>query len=141
MPDDPLTAGPLDTSLDIAEAPPDRRRRPPVRDAHRGLVLEDRASGVVGALVEFNPPRLVLRDRHGKDHVVRYAPGSVRADIDGKHSQTIHEGSSDAFPFNQCLDRHNLEAIDAFGVGAQSRTHALVLGDKAGQGPSIDQLA
>ena len=47
-------------------------------------MLEDRGSGIVGALVEFDPPRLVLRDRHGKDHTVRYADGSVRAAIDGK---------------------------------------------------------
>lgn len=53
-------------------------------EATRGLVLEDRGSGIVGALVEFNPPKLVLRDRHGKDHTVRYADGSVRAAIDGK---------------------------------------------------------
>lgn len=61
-----------------------RARERPVVAARRGLVLEDRGSGVVGALVEFNPPRLVLRDRHGKDHVVRYADGSVRAAIQGK---------------------------------------------------------
>lgn len=61
-----------------------RARRRPVMEATRGLVLEDRGSGVVGAIVEFNPPRLVLRDRHGKDHTVRYADGSVRAAIDGK---------------------------------------------------------
>ncbi|MEM7141364.1 MAG: DUF3097 family protein [Actinomycetota bacterium] len=61
-----------------------RARQRPVMAATRVLVLEDRASGVVGALVEFNPPRLVLRDRHGKDHTVRYADGSVRAAIDGK---------------------------------------------------------
>ena len=53
-------------------------------EATRGLVLEDRGSGIVGALVEFNPPRLVLRDRHGKDHTVRYSDGSVRAAIEGK---------------------------------------------------------
>jgi len=60
------------------------RARRPSMEATRGLVLEDRGSGIVGALVEFSPPRLVLRDRHGKDHVVRYADGSVRAAIDGK---------------------------------------------------------
>ena len=61
-----------------------RARRRPVMEATRGLVLEDRGSGIVGAVVEFNPPKLVLRDRHGKDHTVRYADGSVRAAIDGK---------------------------------------------------------
>ena len=61
-----------------------RARQRPVMEATRGLVLEDRGSGIVGALVEFDPPKLVLRDRHGKDHTVRYADGSVRAAIDGK---------------------------------------------------------
>ncbi len=61
-----------------------RARKRPTLEATRGLVLEDRGSGIVGALVEFNPPRLVLRDRHGKDHHVRYTDGSVRAGIDGK---------------------------------------------------------
>lgn len=59
------------------------RSRPTIA-ATLGLVLEDRGSGVVGALVEFNPPKIVLRDRHGKDHAFRYADGSVRAGIDGK---------------------------------------------------------
>ena len=39
---------------------------------------------MVGALVSFAPPRLILRDRHGRDHTVRYAEGSVRADLDGR---------------------------------------------------------
>ncbi len=52
--------------------------------AQRGLVLEDRASSIVGALIEFAPPRLILRDRYGKDHTVRYQDGSVRADIEGR---------------------------------------------------------
>ncbi len=77
MRDDGMLSGPLD-------GPPTRKRAYPVVAARRGLVLEDRASGAVGALVEFAPPRLVLRDRHGRDHVVRYSEGSVRAGIDGK---------------------------------------------------------
>ncbi len=79
MHDDALLAGPLDINQ-----PQSRKRDYPIVAAHRGLVLEDRASGVVGALVELTPPRLVLRDRHGRDHVVRYNDGSVRADIGGK---------------------------------------------------------
>ena len=63
---------------------PRRKRDYPVVVARRGVVLEDRTTGVVGALVSFAPPRLVLRDRYGKDHTVRYADGSVRADIDNK---------------------------------------------------------
>ncbi|MEM9203154.1 MAG: DUF3097 family protein [Actinomycetota bacterium] len=76
---DGMLSGPLDTN-----APRQQKREYPVVAARRGLVLEDRTTGVVGALVSFSPPRLVLRDRYGKDHTVRYADGSVRAAIDGK---------------------------------------------------------
>ncbi|MEM9517855.1 MAG: DUF3097 family protein [Actinomycetota bacterium] len=76
---DGMLSGPLDTN-----APRQQKREYPVVAATRGLVLEDRTTGVVGALVSFSPPRLVLRDRYGKDHTVRYADGSVRAAIDGK---------------------------------------------------------
>lgn len=76
---DGMLSGPLDPSG--SRTP---KRDYPIVAAHRGLVLEDRTTGVVGALVSFAPPRLVLRDRYGKDHTVRYADGSVRADIDGK---------------------------------------------------------
>ena len=76
---DGMLSGPLD--LDSPRSP---KREYPVVAVRRGLVLEDRASGVVGALVEFAPPRLLLRDRHGRDHSVRYSDGSVRAGIDGK---------------------------------------------------------
>ena len=79
MRDDGMLSGPLDL-----DGPRSGKREYPVVAAHRGLVLEDRASGVVGALVEFAPPRLLLRDRHGRDHSVRYSDGSVRAGIDGK---------------------------------------------------------
>ncbi|NDH85260.1 MAG: DUF3097 family protein, partial [Acidimicrobiia bacterium] len=74
-----MLSDPLDPN-----APRTRKRDYPVVVARRGVVLEDRTTGVVGALVSFAPPRLVLRDRYGKDHTVRYADGSVRADIDNK---------------------------------------------------------
>ena len=35
-----------------------------------GVVVEHRASGVVGAIVSFKPQRIVIRDRHGKDHAL-----------------------------------------------------------------------
>ena len=76
-------SGMLSDPLD-PNAPRTRKRDYPVVVARRGVVLEDRTTGVVGALVSFAPPRLVLRDRYGKDHTVRYADGSVRADIDNK---------------------------------------------------------
>jgi len=71
--------GPIDL-----DAPRSRRPDYPIVAARRGLVLEDRTTGIVGALVSFAPPRLVLRDRYGKDHTVAYRDGSVRAGIDGK---------------------------------------------------------
>ena len=55
--------GPIDL-----DAPRSRKPEYPVVAARRGTVLEDRTTGVVGALVSFAPPRLVLRDRYGKDH-------------------------------------------------------------------------
>ena len=78
MADDGLLAGPLDL-----DAP--RRRRPdhPVIAARRGTVVQHRATGIVGAIVEFVPPRLVLRDKYGKDHPVRYDDGGVIGDVDG----------------------------------------------------------
>jgi hypothetical protein len=79
MTDDGLLAGPLDINAS-------RHSRPeyPTVVAYPGLVLEDRGSQVVGALISFAPPRIVLRDRHGRDHTLRYADGSLRADIGGK---------------------------------------------------------
>ena len=74
-----MLSGPLDPS-----APRRRTKDYPPIVANPGLVLEDRNSGVVGSIISFAPPRLVLRDRHGRDHTVRYADGSVRANIDGK---------------------------------------------------------
>ena len=76
-------SGMLSDPLD-PNAPRTRKRDYPVVVARCGVVVEDRTTGVVGALVSFAPPRLVLRDRYGKDHTVRYADGSVRADIDNK---------------------------------------------------------
>ncbi|NCG22916.1 MAG: DUF3097 family protein [Actinobacteria bacterium] len=73
----------LSEPLDL-NAPSKAKRDYPVIPVRSGLVLEDRASGVVGVVMQFNDPRLVLRDRHGRDHSIRYEPGSVRADIDGK---------------------------------------------------------
>jgi len=74
-----MLSGPLNPN-----APRRRTRDYPTVIATPGLVLEDRSSGVVGSLISFAPPRLVLRDRHGRDHTVRYDDGSVRAAIDGK---------------------------------------------------------
>jgi hypothetical protein len=79
MPHDGMLSEPLDLN-----APSKAKRDYPVVPVRSGLILEDRASGIVGVVTQFNNPRLVLRDRHGREHSVRYEPGSVRADIDGK---------------------------------------------------------
>jgi len=79
MRDDGLMAGPLDI---------DGPRRPapvyPAIEARRGVMLQHRDTGQVGVIVDFNPPRLTLRDDEGRDHVLRYAPGAVRANVDGR---------------------------------------------------------
>jgi len=47
-----------------------RHRRPEYRvaGAAMGVVIEHRATGIVGAILSFKPQRVVIRDRHGKDH-------------------------------------------------------------------------
>lgn len=72
MREDGLLAGPLDI-----DAPRSRRRDYRPVEARRGTVVEDRGTGAVGAIVSFDPPRLVIRDRHGRDHTLRCADGSV----------------------------------------------------------------
>ncbi|MGY6501671.1 MAG: DUF3097 family protein [Acidimicrobiales bacterium] len=59
------------------------RRRPrtfPSVAATIGLVVEHRPSGAVGAIVELGPDRITLRDRHGRDKMVRLAPGAFAVD-------------------------------------------------------------
>ncbi len=79
MRDDGLMAGPLDI-----DAPRHQGPTYPIIEARRGLMLQHRDTGRVGVLVDFSPPRLTLRDDEGRDHVLRYAPGAVRADVDGR---------------------------------------------------------
>jgi len=79
MNDDGLMAGPLDI-----DGP--RRQVPvyPAIEARRGVMLQHRDTGRVGVIIDFSPPRLTLRDSDGRDHVLRYAAGAVRANVDGK---------------------------------------------------------
>ncbi len=79
MRDDGLMAGPLDI-----DAPRHQGPAYPIIEARRGLMLQHRDTGRVGVLVDFSPPRLTLRDDEGRDHVLRYAPGAVRANVDGR---------------------------------------------------------
>ncbi len=52
----------------------------PVVEARRGLVVEHRASGVVGSIVSFNDAEVVLRDRHDVDRPLRPLPGGFLLD-------------------------------------------------------------
>jgi hypothetical protein len=65
---DGILAGPLDV---------DGPRHPahPMVEAVRGLVIEHRASGIVGSIEAFADARVVLRDRHGRAQSVRPMPG------------------------------------------------------------------
>ncbi|MEO7429897.1 MAG: DUF3097 family protein [Acidimicrobiales bacterium] len=44
-------------------------------EARRGLVIEHRASGIVGSIVSFNDVEVVLRDRHDVHRPLRPMPG------------------------------------------------------------------
>jgi len=79
MRDDGLMAGPLDIDA------PRHRRWPsyPNVEARRGLMVQHRDTGRVGVIADFSPPLLTLRDKDGRDHVLRYAAGAFRANVDG----------------------------------------------------------
>ncbi|MDQ2650293.1 MAG: DUF3097 domain-containing protein [Actinomycetota bacterium] len=74
---DGILEGPID--LDRS-----RRATPahPTVPAQRGLVVEHRASGIVGSIVSFADVRVVLRDRDGRSLGVRPGPGAFM--IDGR---------------------------------------------------------
>jgi hypothetical protein len=65
---DGILAGPLDV-----QGP--RHPQHPTVPATRGLVIEHRASGIVGSIESFADARVVLRDRHGRAQAVRPMPG------------------------------------------------------------------
>ena len=62
---------------DPAELDGRRRHGPRYRlvEARRGLVVEHRASGVVGSIRSFTDAEVVLNDRFGRDRPVRPLPG------------------------------------------------------------------
>lgn len=68
MTSDGILAGPLDL-----QGP--RHPEHPRVEAARGLVVEHRASGIVGSVEAFADARVVLRDRHGRAQAVRPMPG------------------------------------------------------------------
>lgn len=68
------------------------RRRPtsyPSVGATIGLVVEHRPSGAVGAIVEVGPDRITVRDRHGRDKLLRLAPGAFS--VDGRPCTLVPE--------------------------------------------------
>jgi hypothetical protein len=74
-PGDGILSDPID--LDSRRPrPPDHRRVP----AHLGLVVEHRASGVVGSIRSFSEQVVVLRDRLDIDRPLRNQPGGFLVD-------------------------------------------------------------
>jgi hypothetical protein len=78
---DGILAGPLD-----ADGP--RHRPHPTVEAVLGLVVEHRASGIVGSIEAFADTRVVLRDRHGRAQAVRPMPGGFL--VDGAPATLVH---------------------------------------------------
>jgi hypothetical protein len=61
---------------DILDEPSRPRRVVPSVEARRGLVVEDRATGFVGAVVATTADSVTLRDRDGGDRLFRWRPGA-----------------------------------------------------------------
>jgi hypothetical protein len=72
---DGILAGPIE--LDGSRRGPADH---PAVEARVGLVVEHRASGVVGAVVSFTPAELVVRDRFDATRRLRPAPGAFLVD-------------------------------------------------------------
>src|SRR3546814_14717555 len=66
---DGILSDPID--LDRRKKKPEHRLVP----ARRGLVVEHRASGVVGSIRSFKEAEVVLRDRFDQDRPLRPMPG------------------------------------------------------------------
>jgi hypothetical protein len=75
--DDGILSGPIDMLADHRAPKRVQYRKIP---AQRGLVVEYRSLGTTGAITTFNPQRVTIRDRHGKDHTFRPAPGAFSID-------------------------------------------------------------
>jgi hypothetical protein len=67
---DGILSGPIDL-----DGPSSRRPAYPNVEARRGLVIEHRASGIVGSIVSFNDVEVVLRDRRDVHRPLRPTPG------------------------------------------------------------------
>jgi hypothetical protein len=66
--------GILSDPLDL-DAPRRRHSEHPTVEARRGLVVEHRATGVVGSIVSFKDAEIVLLDRHDVPRPLRPMPG------------------------------------------------------------------
>ena len=73
---DGILSGPLDLDGGRSTAGPAYR----VVAARPGLVVEHRASGVVGSITHFDDQTVVLRDRHGVDRPLRHHAGGFLVD-------------------------------------------------------------
>lgn len=73
--------GILSDPLDL-DAPHRRPVDPPTVQARRGLVVEHRATGVVGSIVSFKEAEVVLLDRHNVPRPLRPMPGGFL--VEGK---------------------------------------------------------
>jgi len=87
--------GILSDPIDLDGAP----RRPPgprIVEARRGLVVEHRATGVVGSIISFNDQVVVLHDRFGHNRPLRVQHGGFL--VDGAIASLVPARAADAGP-------------------------------------------
>src|SRR3546814_7754053 len=80
---DGILSDPID--LDRRKKKPEHRLVP----ARRGLVVEHRASGVVGSIRSFKEAEVVLRDRFDQDRPLRPMPGGIRSEEHTSELQSL----------------------------------------------------
>lgn len=80
--------GILSEPIDLDPVPgPKRPAAFPKVEATPGLVIEHRASGIVGAFIRFDRGAIIVRDRHEKDQRLALRPGAF--DIEGRRSTIV----------------------------------------------------
>ena len=89
---------------------------------------------------EIHPPTLIEVD---STNVVvrRHQPESRSVGPAGITSKPIHQRTTDAFAFDQRLNRDDLDAVCSLRKGRQSCPLTVVLGDEARKLSSIDHLS
>ena len=70
-----MSDGILSGPIDLDPGPSWKQRKLPTVAAEPGTALRHRATGIDGVLVEYGAARVVLRDRHGRDHTLRNRDG------------------------------------------------------------------